>query len=883
MGWIPGKAVRMMRSGARGAGITKRVCAGHAGCAGLIAVTSCPPEPTPFRGGHPLRTTVQRSFPVPVPPPLVRSLADADAADRSLSGGKGAALGRLMQEGLPVPPGFVLTVHALHLQLQHHDLTTAARRGDTRLQDRLAHLPLEPSLAGAIRTAAAHFRGPFAVRSSGVDEDTKDASHAGQYETILGVRAGDDLERAVRACWASAFSARVEAYSRARRKKRGFTGVAVVVQQMVFPRCAGVAFSINPVSGDWREMTVEAARGLGTTVVDGQVLPDFYRVRRPRRLWPGTRLLSGRLRVTELEREINPQSRQVVLSPDGGTREVPVPPHLVDQAKLTRRELARVCRLTLRVEAAEGGPRDVEWALDTDGRPWLLQARPITAVHKPRRDGDVIWTRRFLGERWTEPATPLGWSLVRRELEWLIAYPETSRKYLGGSPPTKLHQCAPYLNSTIFRHLAFKLPGAPPPRFMLELLPPEEEAAWLGRHAAAPDWRVYASIFRTTAQERRWQRFRWNPLRNWAHWDEFAAGLHARIDALPPAHQPRARAEAVRALARSYIKIHVCSLLFANIGYELAAARMAVAGQPGLADVVLRPLRASATVHAHQALWEYARGERSRDTLLAEHGKRAPSSWELFSPRWREDSTSIDTMAAMLSDGPAPLPAAEAASQEANDALVHVSAELRPFVSLVRRYLQLREDQRVAFEAITWEWKRAWVDLEASSGLSLRFLDVDEADGLLAGSLDRYLAEELIERRRAEHKQESLRWQEGDEPPAFLGDHVLPTDHGRRLRGRGISRGVARGPARVVHRLQDAQSLRPGEILVTRATDPGWTPYFRTAGALVLEQGGMLSHGAVVAREYGLPGVVNVMDATRRIRTGQRLTVDGSRGLVLLD
>ena len=108
-------------------------------------------------------------------------------------------------------------------------------------------------------------------------------------------------------------------------------------------------------------------------------------------------------------------------------------------------------------------------------------------------------------------------------------------------------------------------------------------------------------------------------------------------------------------------------------------------------------------------------------------------------------------------------------------------------------------------------------------------------------------------------------------------------DHGQRLRGRGICRGVARGTARVAHHLEEAHSLRPGEILVTRATDPGWTPLFRSAAGLVLEQGGMLSHGAVVAREYGLPGVVNVMNATRIIRSGQRITVDGSRGLVLLE
>ena len=816
-------------------------------------------------------------------PPILVELSDATATDRLKAGGKGASLARLSVAGLPVPAGLVLTTDAFWSHVAHHGLLSEARSGDPHLAEALDHLPLEPRLAGALREATARLNGPLAVRSSGVDEDGAKASHAGQFHTTLGVAGTDALEQAVRTCWASAFSARARAYQRSRIRRDRFAGIAVVVQEMVSPRAAGVAFSINPVSGDWREMTVEAARGLGAVVVDGQVLPDFYRVRRPRRLWPGLRRLGQRLRVAEIEREVNPQEQQLVLNATGGTTRIPVPADQVRAAKLSPRELARLCRLVLRVESLEGAPQDVEWAIDRRGDLHLLQARPITVAHDARRDGEVVWTRRFLGERWTEPATPLGWSLVRRELEWLIAYPDTSRRYLGGAPPTRLHRCAPYLNSTVFRHLAFKLPGAPPPRFMLELLPPEEESAWLRRRAAPPDWRVYASIFATTFREQRWRRFRWNPVRNWAHWDEFAAGLDRRLLDLPPVHQPRARAEAARALVRAYIKIHVCSLLFANIGYELAAARLTTRGHAQLVDTVLRPLAPSATLKAHQALWRLGRGEVSLDDVLADHGKRAPSSWELFSPRWCEAPELVAPLAEAAGRGPDPLLEARAAIAEADAAMEAVPLELRGLVQLVRRYLQLREDQRVAFEQITWEWKQSWVALEDRTGLALRFLDIDEADGFLAGRLTVETARALVDRRRSQHADETLRWQQGDAPPAFLGQDVLPTDYGRRLRGRGISRGIARGTARVAHRLQDAHALRPGEILVTRATDPGWTPLFRTAAGLVLEQGGMLSHGAVVAREYGLPGVVNVVDATRRIQTGQQVTVDGARGLVVLE
>ncbi|MFT6158269.1 MAG: hypothetical protein ACJA00_000841, partial [Myxococcota bacterium] len=122
----------------------------------------------------------------------------------------------------------------------------------------------------------------------------------------------------------------------------------------------------------------------------------------------------------------------------------------------------------LKVEALSGTPQDVEWAIDVAGTVFLLQARPITRQATPRVRDDVLWTRRFIGERWPMPATPLGWSLMQPVLEHFIAYPRTQQRYLGGGPPLKLVNSRPYVNVTAFRYLTFKLPGAPPPRFMME-------------------------------------------------------------------------------------------------------------------------------------------------------------------------------------------------------------------------------------------------------------------------------------------------------------------------------------------------------------------------------------------------------------------------------
>lgn len=809
------------------------------------------------------------------------SLDDPSCRRTSVAGGKGAGLARLVAWGAPVPPAVVVPTYWLRAHLRTHKLMAEVQASDPALPDRIRAAPIDTRLARALERAVARLGGgPVAVRSSAVDEDSERASHAGQLHTELAVMGQEDVCKAVLDCWASAFSGRVRAY-RASVKGTQRVEVAVVVQQMLAPESAGVLFTVHPASGSWRELMVEAAWGVGESVVSGRVLPDLYVLRRPPRVPASLQRLWARARLVELSREVYPQDHELV-STEQGLVERPVPPSRRTAPKLDNSAVRQLARLALRMEAAAGRPLDLEWARTSDGALYVLQARPIT-THRSVRGSEAppVFTRRFVGERWTVPATPLGWSLMREQLEWFIAYPHTSRRYLGGGEPTRLHRFAPYLNTTVFRHLAFKVPGAPPPRFMLELLPPAEEAAWVARRAAMPDARVYASIVATTLKEQRWKRFRWNPLRNWSHWAEFAADLPGRLRDLPPAEGAAlARDEACRGLARRYIGIHICSLLFANIGHEVVSARLRSRGYGELVDTVLRPLHPSATARTLGDLFRLGRGSLDPDTFLARHGLRAESSWEMFTPRWREDPSLAWALAKTAAEGHDPLAPAELAAAEADAAQATLPPDLQAAVTLVRRYLQLREDQRAVFERLVWAWKEAWLSLETETGLSLRFLDADEATGVLRGSLNRAHAEALIERRATDHAAECARRAAGDEPPTFLGA-PMDAPHDRRLRGRGISPGVARGPVCVLRRLSDGPQLRQGDVLVARATDPGWTPLFRRASALVLEQGGMLSHGAVVAREYGLPAVVNVPDATSRLKPGEVVTVDGGRGLVV--
>jgi pyruvate,water dikinase len=774
-------------------------------------------------------------------------------AGPNAAGGKGAALWRLAERGLPVPRTWVLPAETFREFLRGAGLWEQAVRGDhaaVRAGILRAELPPLPAVAARM-----------AVRSSAVDEDGRTQSHAGQFESVLGVDPAG-LADAVRRCWASYHGARAVAY-RAGRLPPG--GMALLVQEMVDARTAGVLFTVNPVTGSWREMAIEAVWGLGEPLVGGAVVPDRYLVSRPRRTPPGPLLARAPLDLTT--ETVATQEQELVVRGQG-LHHRPVQAPLA--RKLPREELYELCRLGLRVERVLGAPQDMEWAQDRAGRFWVVQARPITTRQDLPRGGNTLWTRRFVGERWPDGATPLGWSIIGPVLEHFISYPGTSRRFLGGDPPLRLVGGHPYVNVTVFRHLAFKLPGAPPPRFMLDFFPPDEERAWVRRAAAPPDVRVYASILRETFAERRWRRFRWNPFRNWRAWDEFAAGLAARLAELDSAPPERALVVATP-IVRDYVKVHITSLLFANMAYEIVGPMLPEALRPAL----LRAPTGTITSRINAELWALGHDPSRLDGFLAAHGHRSSASWEVFARRWAEEPDAVRRLAAVAAAGPDPSIRLDEESRETAAALAALTdPRLRWAVDLTQKYLRLREEQRYHLDRVLFALKRKLVTLGArwlDDPEQVRFLTAAE----LSGSLGADELRRTAARRAAEPVDPS--------PPDFLdGDRALAVVVGdaHRLQGLGISPGVVRGRTRLIRSPEEGGRLQPGEILVARATDPGWTPLFARAGGLVLELGGMLSHGAVVAREYRLPGVVNLPGVTSRLADGTEVTVDGRAGVV---
>lgn len=846
----------------------------------------------------------------------LQPLGRIDADNRSAVGGKAAGLARLAAAGLPVPGAFVVPSMALEEAARAAGIDLS---GDPpAVAAALRTVPLPSGWAGRWSVAARKLGGRLAVRSSAADEDGAEKSFAGQHRTELGVRP-HEVPDAIRRVWASLYEAPAVAY-------RGRPGgqMAVVVQEQVDAEVSGVLFTVNPLNGSWREMVVEAVWGQGEGLVSGQIAPHWYLVRRPHRLPGPIQRVWSRVRLAEMQADLPELTERMVLGENGQARREATPSALRRRRTLERRRLLKLCRLGLKVERLLGAPQDVEWCVDRSGRIRLLQTRPITRAGSERPRTDVVYTRRFIGERWPDPVSPMGWSILQPIFDHFIAYPGVQDRYLGGGPALKLVRGRPYLNTTVFRHLAFKLPGSPAPRFMAELLPPEEERAWRGRRAFRPDFAVYAAILKTTAEERRWERFAFNPLTNPDVWDAWRATLEDRLPAWE--QDPDSLEAALRRIEEQvawitdYTGIHVCSLLFANLLYQLLDGALA-AWVPQRRAALMEALAVcppgNRTLMANAALWELGQAATEADLdalrdggrepsdfsegfgpLLADfldaYGHRSEASWEICAPRWGDDPGRLVALLRSQRSVGARDPGERAADQEARfeRALEEVEAlpPLRRAVLLllvryVRRYLLLRENQRFWFDHLLTATQRSL--LAAGDGLvdrgaldraeDVRWLTWPELQGIGAGTLDPGSVPEWVARRRAERAEDAA-----TEPPVFLvGDEGrAAVSAGRRLTGLGISPGRARGRVRVIPTLDDGHRLEPGDVLVTRSVDPGWTPLFASAGAVVLELGGMLSHGAVVAREYQVPMVVNLEGGNQRLVDGLEVTVDGTRGVV---
>ena len=713
---------------------------------------------------------------------------------------------------------------------------------------------------------------PLAVRSSAVGEDSELASAAGQYESILNVTDRNALHQAIIRCLASYDQPTAVQY----RQDQGLADdlIAVLIQIQVRGVFSGVAFSRDPIARHGDAVVIEALPGEAKQVVSGQATPENYRV-----------LIAD---ATLSQLDLTATSSWVL--PDDLTFEVE------GEGEIPARLIQQVAFLARHLEARfHGIPQDIEWSYDGQTL-WLLQARPITTLLP-------IWTRKIAAEVIPGVIRPLTWS-VNRPLTCGV-WGEIFTLVLGDrargldfNETATLHYARAYFNASLLGQL-FRRMGLPPES--LEFL---TRGAKFTKPPLGSTLKNLPGLLRLMGREWRLeqdfhydQRHSFAPaLTNLADPSDLStADLLARInvilDLLKKATYYSILAPLSAALRQAVLQVKDVELDNSQTP-EIAALR----SLQDLADNT-RPLLAQQRISDSSALFATLANTGNGQAILQQferflvrYGYLSEVATDIAVPRWQEDPGPVRELFTQFCN-------------PADDAKAPVGAELSAQTQPKRQNWKVQQAQRrvnlkgqvtAIYSQLLAELRWSFVALEKiwlQSGLLLQpgdifFLELDEIRQLVGAASSTLSAQ--ISQRVAQRRSQLERDSELANVPALVYGNAPPAPHlvtstwqpSRQFQGIGASPGQAEGEIKLLRNLQSAPEVNRETILVVPYTDSGWAPLLARAGGLISEVGGRLSHGAIVAREYGIPAVMDIHNATQQLQDGQRVRIDGQRGTV---
>ncbi|WP_405510108.1 phosphoenolpyruvate synthase [Streptomyces cyaneofuscatus] len=860
-------------------------------------------------------------------------LHEADATQVALVGGKGAQLGALSRiDGIRVPDGFCVTTDAFRrvvgrvpslddrierLSRSDPDDREALRTLSADIRRAIEETVIPGGLAAEITGALARLGEgtAVAVRSSATAEDLPTASFAGQQDTYLNVVGPAEVLRHVSRCWASLFTERAVAYRRRNGIDHRTVQMAVVVQRMVLPEAAGVLFTADPLTGNRRTATVDAGFGLGEALVAGLVNPDVFTVR------------DG----VVVAREIAAKQRAVHAVAGGGTREVEVDPQRRERPALTDAQVLRLVELGRRIEAHFGRPQDIEWCLADDGFR-IVQSRPITTVYPIPDAGDQaphIYVSVGHQQMMTDAMKPLGLSLWQRtalvpmheaggrlfvDVTPRLASPATRAALLemmGRGDPLVRDALETVLDrGELVPPLPDTGPGGPPaggasglpteadPAIVPELIERSRASvAALERDLRTRSGPALFDFLLEAFEEHK--RVLGDPLNMRA----ITAGMEATWwlnDTLGEWLGEKNAADTLTLSAPGNIT--------SEMGLDLVDVADVIRPHPEVVAFLKGVEKGMDDEGFLDGLAKLPGGTEAReaiDAYLDRYGMRCVGEIDITRPRWRERPT---TLVPLILDnvrnfGPgAAAHRFEQGRQKARQKEQDVLSRLRALpdgdrraeaaqrmIDQVRAFAGYREYPKYGIVSRSSLYKQALME-EAGRLVQAQVLsEKEDIFYLTFDELHDVVRSHRVDDRLIRQRKEAFRSYEALTPPRVLtSDGEALTGAYRRedvpagaLAGLAVSTGTVEGRARVILDLADAD-LGASDILVTRFTDPSWSPLFVGVAGLVTEVGGLMTHGAVIAREYGLPAVVGVEGATRRIRDGQRIRVHGTDGYVEL-
>lgn len=804
----------------------------------------------------------------------IKKFQDITKNDVPTAGGKGANLGEMIRAGIPVPEGAVLLTSAYRRFVEENQIsltedieTIAARFREGKLPEEIRE-----ELSGFYRNMGEQAR--VAVRSSATAEDLADASFAGQQETFLNICGEQELIRAVKACYASLWGRRAVSYRKEKGYDKADTALAVVIQKMVNSDIAGVLFTMNPASGNKEEVLINASYGLGESVVSGAVSPDELICDR-----------EGHL----LKSVIGQKETQVVYA-DTQTKTVEVLPEERQKLSISGQQIKQLVEKSLEIEAHYGMPMDIEWAFAED-QLYILQARAVTTG-----TGSVASAER-IDETAMPPIMPVN-RKMRQSLMFMLekepfAYYPLDFDFamiLGGQKQVIFAEAGLEMdNNCQMNEDGFML--LPSVKFKVNRNIFHMGTVIKGVKQHADNLRIMKDCLAEAEPKIHEAAQRDTTVLTLKECEEYLEKLHELITETAYTRFRYAvfPGFAMNRKLEKYLKKVDPSLsaynLLTGLKYktaELNRSMRQLAHQIAEKEEVKNAVLAGDT-YTH-LMNTYPEIKPQTEEFLNRNGYKSDFPDYCFTARtWLEDPDRflqvlrplllIDSTAEELSEKAGRLEYQKLVEKMTAGLPEKKATELREMIESYRKYHVLREQTQYLWEECFYACRKLLKQLAVLLSVSqeeLLCMRYSELQTMLKRGYVDEEEQKLIQRRlnlrpSAEEYWRRQQWE------ACKGS-------GEMLRGISGSTGRAEGTVCVVTSPAEFYKLKKGDILICRYTDPEWTPLFSLAAAVVADTGGVLSHAAIVAREYKIPAVLAVGNATAVLKDGDRVLVDGSVG-----
>ncbi|MBE3646924.1 phosphoenolpyruvate synthase [Paenibacillus polymyxa] len=866
---------------------------------------------------------------------LVLDFQEMDNTQLLLVGGKGLHLGALAKmEGIQVPEGFCVTtvgyqkaieqnemVHALLDQLT--TLKVEDREQIDEVSKKIRQAIMEVAIPSDVVKAVAHYLSQFgneyayAVRSSATAEDLPHASFAGQQDTYLNIIGKESILEHIRKCWASLFTERAVIY----RMQNGFDHsqvyLSVIVQRMVFPQASGILFTADPINGNRKLLSIDASFGLGEALVSGLVSADYYQVQ------------DGVI----VNKRVETKKMAIYGRKEGGTETKQLSPDQQKTQTLTDQQILQLARIGRQIEEHFGCPQDIEWCL-ADDTFYIVQSRPITTLYPIPEANDQenhVYVSVGHQQMMTDPIKPLGISV------WMLTGATPMFKTGGGRLFVDITMG---LSSLDGRQNLLDVLGHSDPLIkdalitiiergdFIKLDPSDKsEPGPVKSHKgmssadileeAGNDPAIVADLIKSSETS----------LSALKRNIQTKSGLDVFDCILEDMQQRRQRASDLKNLSVIMSAIHASAWINEKMNEWLGEKNVAdtlslsvpnnVTSEMGmeLLDVadVIRPypkiveyLQQVKDDNFLDELVQFEGGQQVRDaiaTYLDKYGMRCAGEIDITRTRWSEKPSILVPM--ILSNIKNLEPGAskrkfEQGRQEAlkkeQDLLARLkqlpggeqkAEETKQIIDQIRNFIGYREYPKYDIVSRYFIYKQALLK-EAERLVQAKVLHEKEDIYYLSfEELQETIRTNKLDYQVIDKRKNEYRLYEKLTPPRVItSDGEIITGQYKRenipaeaIVGLAVSSGVVEGRARVILNIEGAD-LEDGDILVTAFTDPSWTPLFLSIKGLVTEVGGLMTHGAVIAREYGLPAVVGVENATKLIKDGQRIRVHGTEGYI---